>query len=90
MDEVVIPDMVKAEVVFRDEVLPAFEVGKSWPVSQIRNEIAILLSREDIPDFYDLVIEWPGRPDRKINQRLERSTEIQVVMPLGARFKMVV
>lgn len=66
MDQVVIPDMVKAEVVFRGEVLPAFEVGKSWPVSQIRNEIAILLSREDIPDFYDLVIEWPGRPDRKV------------------------
>ena len=43
MDQIVIPDMVRTEVVFRDEVLPVFEVGKSWPVSQIQNEIAILL-----------------------------------------------
>lgn len=66
MDQTVIPDMVKTEVVFRGEVLPAFEVGEPWPVSQIRNEIAILLPRDVIPDYYDLVIERPGRPDRKV------------------------
>ena len=58
--------MVTCRVVFRDEVLPAFEVGKSWPVAHVREEIAIVLPRESIPDSYDLVIERPGHRDRKV------------------------
>lgn len=67
MDQIVILDMVWTEVLFLGKVLLAFEVRKSWPVSQIRNEIAILLSRDVILDYYNLVIERAGQPDRKVS-----------------------
>ena len=70
MDQVVIPDMVRCIVMLGDEVLPVFEVGKSWPVAHIREEIAIVLSRDNIPDSYDLVVEHAGQRDRKV-RRLE-------------------
>ena len=60
MDLVVRPDTMKVEVVFKCKVLPSFKVRKSYHLSQIKNKDTILLLQEDIPKFYDLVIEWPG------------------------------
>ena len=67
LDQVVIPDMISITVMFSGEVLPAFEVGRSLPVSHIRKEISILLPREAIPEEYDLVIERPGHVDNKVS-----------------------
>ena len=46
--------MINMTVKFGDMELPSFEVGKSWPVTHIRYEIAIVLGRERVPNEYDL------------------------------------
>jgi hypothetical protein len=51
---------------FAGELWPSFEVGQSWPVSHTREEIGILLPIEAVLEFYDLVVECPGVPDRKV------------------------
>lgn len=89
LDQEIIPEMIRITVVMRGEVLPELEVGRTWPVSHIREEIGILLPRESIPEYYDLVVEHPGFADSKINARLERSTEIGAVLLGKGRFKMV-
>lgn len=66
IDQAVIVEMVTTRIVFGESLLPEVEVGKSWPVSHLRNEISILLPRDKIPEDYDLVIERPGYPDAKV------------------------
>lgn len=66
MDQVVNVEMITTTVVFAGTVLPTFEVGETWPVSHIRNEIAIVMSTENCPVDYDLVVERPGYPDVKV------------------------
>jgi hypothetical protein len=66
MDQVVIPDMLRTIVMFVGELLPSFEVGQSWPVSHIREEIGILLPIEAVLEFYDLVVECLGVLDQKV------------------------
>ena len=46
--------------------LPSFEFGKSWPISHIRHEIAIVLGKQDVPDEYDLFVDRPGLPPLKV------------------------
>lgn len=53
-------NMVKTKVMFRVKVLLAFEEGESLLVSQIWDKIAILLLRDVIIDYYDLVIKQGG------------------------------
>lgn len=66
MDQVEIPNMVSCNVMFGDEELPVFEVGSLWPVSHIRDEIAILLPIETIPENYDLFVSVSGQVDKKV------------------------
>lgn len=67
LDQEIILDMIRTTVVFGGEVLPEFEVGRTWPVSHIREEIAILLPTGSVPDYYDLVVERPGFSDLKVS-----------------------
>ena len=66
MDQVVNVEMISITVVFVGTVLPAFEVGQTWPVSHVRNEISIVMSMENCPVDYDLVVERPGYPNVKV------------------------
>lgn len=66
IDQAVVVEMVSIKIFYDVALLPQVEVGKSWPVSHLRNEISILLLREKIPEEYDLVIERPGYPDVKV------------------------
>ena len=66
IDQAVVVEMVRTSVVFGDTVLPEIEVGRTWPVSHIRNEISIMLSKDSLPEEYDLVIQRPGHPDSKV------------------------
>lgn len=66
IDQAEVPDMINMTVKFGDMELPSFEVGKSWPVSHIRYEIAIVLGRDRVPDEYDLFVERPGIPSVKV------------------------
>ena len=67
LDQVLISDMIAVTVVFSSEVLPAFEVGRPWPISHILEEISIQLPREAIPEEYDLVIERPSHVNNKVS-----------------------
>lgn len=90
IDQAVVQHMICVTVEFQGKELPGIEVGSLWPVSHIREEISILLPREAIPDYYDLVVKRPGFPDFKINARSERSTEIgALVAQNSSRFKIV-
>ena len=53
-------------MIFGDTLLPPIEVGRTWPMSHIRNEILIILSRNSLPEEYDLVIQRPGHRDTKV------------------------
>lgn len=66
IDQAIVVEMVRTIVIFGDTLLPAIEVGRTWPVSHIRNEISIILSRDSLPEEYDLVIQRPGHPDAKV------------------------
>ena len=66
MDQAVVVETVNIRIFFDGALLPQVEVGKSWPVSHLRNEISIFLPRDKIPEDYDLVIERPGYPDAKV------------------------
>lgn len=80
IDQAVIQHMILVTVEFQGKELPGIEVGSLWPVSHIREEISILLPREAIPEYYDLVVKRPGFADLKINARSERSTEIGTLL----------
>ena len=80
IDQVVIPHMMPITVEFGGNELPKLEVGSVWPVSHIREEISILLPRDVIPKYYDLVVKRPGLADFKINARSEQSTEISALL----------
>lgn len=82
MDQVEIPNMVSCNVMFGDEELPVFEVGSLWPVAHIRDEIAILLPRETIPEYYDLLVSVPGQVDRKVRFGIHLPSKLYAfVMP---------
>lgn len=90
IDQVVIPNMMSITVEFGGKELPRFEVGSLWPISHIREEISILLPREIIPEYYDLVVQRPDFADFKVNARSERSTEIgALLIGKSSRLKMV-
>lgn len=71
IDQAVAVEMVRTTVIFGESLLPAIEVGRTWPVSHLRNEIAIILSRDSLPEEYDLVIQRPGQPDTKVQSQAE-------------------
>ena len=43
IDQAVVVETVNIRIFFDGALLPQVEVGKSWPVSHLRNEISILL-----------------------------------------------
>lgn len=90
IDQVVIQHMIPITVEFEGKTLPSFEVGSLWPVSHICEEISILLPREEIPEYYDLVVKHPGFADFKVNARSERSTEIGALVQGRSRSLKVV
>ena len=57
IDQAIVLEMVRTTVIFGDTLLPPIEVGRTWLVSHIRNEILIILSRDSLPEEYDLVIQ---------------------------------
>ena len=57
IDQAVVVETVNIKIFFDGALLPQVEVGKSWPVSHLHNEISILLPRDKIPEDYNLVIE---------------------------------
>jgi hypothetical protein len=58
--------MVEVSCMFRGNLLPTFEVGKGWPVSHLRHEIAMALG-DDVPGQYNLVlIEANGVREKKV------------------------
>ena len=59
-------DMVSVQCTLLHRDLPIKEVGKSWPVSHLRHEIAIILGAE-VPNEYKLVLVEPSRQDRKVS-----------------------
>jgi hypothetical protein len=59
-------EMVSVRCVFRGSAIPTFQVGKSWPVSHLRHEIAITLG-DSVPEEYNMVVlEANGRSERKV------------------------
>ena len=67
IDQAVVLEMVRTTVIFGDTLLPPIEVGRTWPVSHIRNKILIILSRDSLPEEYHLVIQRPGHRDTKVH-----------------------
>lgn len=71
IDQAVAVEMVRTSVILGESLLPAIEVGRTWPVSHLRNEISIILSRDSLPEEYDLVIQRPGQPDTKVQSQVQ-------------------
>jgi hypothetical protein len=71
LDQTAVVEMITITVWLQGIGLPTFEVGRTWPVSHIRNEISILMCREDLHDDYDLVVERPGYPNLKVCMKLQ-------------------
>jgi hypothetical protein len=67
LDQVTVSLMVAVCVRFGNMVLPSFEVGEKWPVAHIRNEIGIILSKDVIPEEYDLIVERTRFPNFKVS-----------------------
>jgi hypothetical protein len=71
LDQTAVVEMITITVWFQGIGLPAFEVGWTWLVSHIRNEISILMCREDLPDDYDLIVEWLGYQNLKVCMKFQ-------------------
>ena len=71
IDQAGIVEMMLVTVMYAGQELPMIEVGRSWPVSHLRDEISILLPRDTVPEEYDLVIERLGHRDCKVRNDLK-------------------
>ncbi len=63
-----LPDVEMVEVccLFRGSAMPTFQVGKAWPVSHLRHEIAMTLG-DGVPKEYNMVVlEATGNREKKV------------------------
>lgn len=79
MDQVETVETVLTRCIFRGVELPVFEVGKTWPLSHMRQELRIALGDEAPLDFSFEVVE-EGRLNRKVNVRNEGKVLAQEFM----------
>jgi hypothetical protein len=47
--------------------MPAFEVGKDWPVSHLRHEIAMTLGDDDPKEYNMVLVEADGSREKKVH-----------------------
>lgn len=80
IDQVEVVETMIMRCVFRGAELPVFEVGKTWPLSHMRQELRIALGDDAPLDFSFEVVE-EGCPNRKVNVRNEGKILAQEVLP---------
>ena len=60
-------EMVEVCCTFRGRPMPAFEVGKDWPVSHLRHEIAMTLGDDDPKEYNMVLVEADGSREKKVH-----------------------
>jgi len=81
IDQVEAVETMLMRCVFRGVELPAFEVGKTWPLSHMRQELRIALGDDAPLDFSFEVLE-EGCPNCKFNVRNEgKILALEVLAP---------
>jgi hypothetical protein len=75
-------EMVEVCCMFRGNLLPTFEVGKAWPVSHLRHEIAMTLG-DDVPKEYNMVvIDATGVREKKVRVLTNSSCRLpEIIAP---------
>ncbi|KAG0572341.1 hypothetical protein KC19_VG086700 [Ceratodon purpureus] len=80
IDQVREEDMVVLPCFFQGLSVARFEVGRGWPLSHIRREVAITLG-DVAPEEFRFVLKQVGYPDVKVNRRHEGSNTVSQVLP---------
>lgn len=80
IDQVREEDMVVLPCFFQGLLVARFEVGRGWPLSHIRREVAITLG-DVAPEEFGFVLKRVGYPDVKVNRRHEGSNTVSQVLP---------
>lgn len=66
IDQAEVVEIVHIRCEFEGGDLPVFEVGRMWPLSHLRQEVAIALGH-DTPDNFGFEIGIPGQRNRKVH-----------------------
>ncbi len=80
IDQVEVVETMSLQCVFRGKELPIFEVGKTWPLSHMRQELRIILG-DDAPLEFSIEVIEEGTENRKVNVRNEGKVLAHEVLP---------